>query len=546
MPYFSKIKDSSIVGALGPKYKNDFKELVNKFAEQLDGGPVLSEIGFTPHDYSRHVVDLVNIFDVILPRTFVSKDYQDSIFILLVATLFHDYGMLRKWDEETRDIHAKLGKECFLDFFKVIPENNFVQSHIPNRYKFLIADIIYAHSDCKNDGKTINHSFDEICEKYENDNAEYKGEIDHKSIDIPFLAAVLRLADELDNSQNRIRGIACSINYNTDDSAKHFRLCNLLLPIDVSRDKTTINIRPDESLLDFSADEPDCQTVSDAAFILERYEKINREFRNLSNRALRNTSHASSENWTITEIKLYNMNKLVELVKKKRIVLSVNDQIHDGILQHSLFRSGHYRLEEDRVNARDWIDLEGLFSDQNWYMDLLNGCKKDKPEIIDNKDILIGVNRYGSLVASLWGYKYNIPFSYFFDEREMVDPLERLFCTNGANNILLIVDVVVFGNTVNKVISELSSKISNDSSVEMLVLFERFTRRKKYERRYRQGYFYSNIYSNPRIQKIYIANDTFDIEICKKNAEDCPFSMESKCECCSNDYVIDEDEMLEW
>lgn len=546
MPYFERIENSSTVCALGKEYKDAFTVLVNKFGEQLDGGPVLSEIGFTPHDYSHHVVDLIEIYDSILPDTFVSIDNQDSIFILLVATLFHDYGMLVKWDIQTRDIHAEKGKKLFLDLFNEESSNNFINSFISNRYKNLIADIIYAHSDCKNDGKTISFSFDEICEKYEKTDVEYKGEIDHRTIDVPFLAAILRLADELDNSQNRIKGIACDINYNTEESAKHYRLCKLLLPIEVSKNKGTILISPDESKFNLDPDETDCQTASDAAFILERYDKINREFRNLSNRALRNTSHASSENWTITDIKLNSMEKLVELAKKKRVVLSENDKIRDEVLSHSLFLSGHYRLEEDQINARDWVDLEGLFCDQTWYMDLLDSCKKAKPEIIDNKDILIGVNRYGSLVASLWGYKYNIPFSYFFDEREMVDPLERLLCTNGAKKILLIVDVVVYGNTVNKVLSKLSKKIPADSSIELLVLFERFAKRKKYERRYRQGYYYSYIYSNPRIHKIYIANDSFDIEICKKNAEDCPFSKESKCECCSNDYILDEDEAFDW
>ncbi len=546
MSYYEKVEKKSIVCALGKGYKDDFKELVEHFASQLDGGPALKEIGFTPHNFSNHVVDLIDIYDNILPDAFVSEDNQDSIFILLVATLFHDYGMLVEWNMEIRDIHAKLGSEYFTKFFNEDSENNFVKDHIPNRYKHLIADIMYAHSDSKENGITTIHSFDEICKKYEEDDAEYKGEIDHKKIDVPFLAALLRLADELDNSQNRIDGVACTVNHNTDESAKHYRLCKLLMPIQVSKDKTTIIISPDDSLLDFGADEPDCQTVSDAAFILERYEKIYREFRNLSNRALRNTAHASSDNWAITEIKLNNMEKLMELVKKKRIVLPENEQIHDKVLDYSLFLSGHYRLESNQANARDWVDLEGLFNNQNWYMELLESCKKARPEIIDNKDILIGVNRYGSLVASLWGYKYNIPFSYFFDEREMVDPLERLFYINGAKNILLIVDVVVFGNTVNKVVSELSKKLPDDSSVELLVLFERFARRKKYERRYRPGYYYSNIYSNPRIQKIYIANDSFDIEICKKDASDCPFSRESKCECCSNDYVIDEDEPFDW
>lgn len=329
MDYYSHIEKMPIVNRLeDTSFKSKFVNLVNYAAPILDRGPALSKIGFTPHDFSHHVKDIYSVLDKMLPEAFYEKyNTGENIFILLTGALFHDIGMTKEWSEEVRVQHSKIGREMFLEPFKENEVNHVIKQNIETRYSKYIGDIIYAHSDIKlADGSKI-ETFREIYDKYEN--LEYVTRGEHEEINVPFLAALVRLADELDITYERIENIDYLKSNNLPSSLQHFRTCELFKDIQLSKqqndtlviivDESKCNLQLLEQDIDNAFDQQDAilNLATEAANILEKYEKIQEEFRMLKELVLRNTSYSSDEIWRIRRIELTQADKLVMAAKKK-------------------------------------------------------------------------------------------------------------------------------------------------------------------------------------------------------------------------------------
>lgn len=328
LKYYPFIKEINIVKRLeATSFKEDFINLVEYAAPILEGGPFLKSIGFTPHDFSHHIKDIYSLLDKMLPEDFYNKyDRGENLFLLLTGALFHDIGMTEEWSENVRAQHSKIGKEIFVKPFEENKTDSVIKQNIEAKYKDYIGDIIYAHSDIKlEDGSRI-ETFREIYNKYEGLTHTTYG--NQEDINVPFLAAVLRLADELDITYDRIENINYHGSNNLPLSLQHFALCELFKEIQLSRSGDALIIVVDESkcnlqLLDLTKDAAKksqneiLKLATDAANILERYEKICGEFKMLNELVLRNTSYSSDKMWQIRRIELEKSDKLIEAAKKK-------------------------------------------------------------------------------------------------------------------------------------------------------------------------------------------------------------------------------------
>ena len=328
MDFYPLIEEMPIVKRLeGTSFKNKFANLVNFAAPILDRGPALSTIGFTPHDFSHHVKDIYSLLDKMLPKAFYEKyNTGENIFILLTGALFHDIGMTKEWSEEVRKQHSKIGREEFLEPFEKNKVDSVIKQNVDARYSEYIGDIIYAHSDIKLDDGSKIETFREIFDKYENISYETRGE--HEEINVPFLAALVRLADELDITYERIENIDYLRTNNLPSSLQHFRLCELFKDIQLGKHDDTLVIIVDESKCNLQLleeDEDDARDKQDsilrlateAANILEKYEKIQKEFKMLNELVLRNTSYSSDEIWRIRKIVLAQADEFIMAAKKK-------------------------------------------------------------------------------------------------------------------------------------------------------------------------------------------------------------------------------------
>lgn len=329
MGYYSLIEEMPIVKRLeGTKFKDSFMNLVNYVAPILERGPSLSAIGFTPHDFSHHVKDIYSLLDKMIPKAFYEKyNTGENLFVLLTGALFHDIGMTKEWSDEVRVRHSEIGKHEFLEPFKENKIDSVVKQNIEARYSDYIGDIIYAHSDIKLDDGSKIETFREIYNKYEG--LEYSTKGKQEEINVPFLAALVRLADELDITYERIENINYLKSNNLPSSLQHFRMCELFKDVQLSKHEDTLIIVVDESkcnlqLLDQEAEhntnnsqDAILKLATEAANILERYEKIRGEFKMLNELVLRNTSYSSDEIWQIRRIELAKSDKLIEAAKKK-------------------------------------------------------------------------------------------------------------------------------------------------------------------------------------------------------------------------------------
>ena len=191
------------------------------------------------------------------------------------------------------------------------------------------------------------------------------------------------------------------------------------------------------------------------------------------------------------------------------------------VVCNNLFKSGHYSL--DKIHSiRDWIDLDGLFSyEKRGFIETLISDEQIK-KIIESKKTIIGINHYGAILAALIGYKYGKPFAYVFDSEKTVDTIEREINCIAKDGIILITDVIVFGDSLCKVIDAMNKKgiIDEDNGVDIVILFERIYKK---SRKYKDRYSLSKIYSSRFIHKVYVINDSFDVELCKKNRKECIF-----------------------
>lgn len=330
MDYYSHIEKMPIIKRLeGTRFKDKFVNLVEFVAPTLEAGPLLSSIGFTPHDFKHHIKDIYSLLDKMLPKSFYEKySAGENLFVLLTSALFHDIGMAEEWSEDVRARHSEIGKEVFLEPFHKNDVGHVIKVNVDAKYSEYIADIIYAHSDIKRkDGSRI-ETFRELYKKYES--LEYSTQCDQEEINVPFLAALVRLADELDITYERIENINYLNLRNLPSSLEHFKLCEIFKSVQLSRNHDALVIIVDEDkcnlkLLEQNAGENSDGQYQDAilklstqaANILERYEKIKEEFRMLNELAFRNTSYSSDEIWSIRRIDLSNNDKFILAAKKK-------------------------------------------------------------------------------------------------------------------------------------------------------------------------------------------------------------------------------------
>lgn len=298
------------------EYYEKFNAILRYYKPIIDSGALIREVGYTPHDVENHCDNIYRILSDILPESFYQKyPYGENLFLLCVGILLHDLEMAYDVSDEVRRKHSKLAKErinkeCYSN------ENTILKASISRDFVDALEDIVYAHSDIKDENNVIEvFTLQKVLEKYNKDGLS-KGI--NEEINVPYLAAVLRLADELDLDYNRICRIGYEQKYNIETSKQHFEKCKYFKKVQInSRNLRELVLRVDNNVFD-SLDESEKQTA--AAQIIRTYDKVVNEFLKMKDSILFNTMYAS-ELWNIECIKLNEEEKFREYLKKKSIDL---------------------------------------------------------------------------------------------------------------------------------------------------------------------------------------------------------------------------------
>lgn len=194
-------KKIECISEMQTEYFERFCAIVDEYRSRLSDKLIKQNSAFTLHDFDHHCFDLYKIIsEVLFDRDLVYKnDYglnDKELYILNLAVLFHDIGMANSLngtrenhslksaqyvDCQYNDSNSTLRKKCDLN---------------QNELKAL-KEIIIAHSDIKDGSVPEDNNGLKSDRLYDYDARIGK-------IRTRFLAGVLRLADELDVSVERI------------------------------------------------------------------------------------------------------------------------------------------------------------------------------------------------------------------------------------------------------------------------------------------------------------------------------------------------------
>ncbi|MFX1283275.1 MAG: ATP-binding protein [Promethearchaeota archaeon] len=177
---------------------------------------------FTPHGFS-HSQNIVEIIDCLVPDELKEGFKNFEIFFLVIGAWLHDWGMsgdLGISSDENRPIHHEHSQSLILE--------NFEKLGLNQQEAEIIGDLAAGHR---------------IFDIYDVNNFDNETVFGRVTIRKGFLAALIKLADEMDMTHQRIRGPTTEIaNPRSLSSIIEFRRHSIISGIAPTADKTGIKV----------------------------------------------------------------------------------------------------------------------------------------------------------------------------------------------------------------------------------------------------------------------------------------------------------------
>jgi len=535
------------------QYKEAFYEIVKEYGGKLSARVVFPGSAFTLHDFDHHCFNIYRIIsDVLFDEELVYREEyglsQRELFILNLGVLFHDIGMSNVLGVE-RSNHSLMSARYIENEYKDSRSTFRKYSDLtPNELKALTA-IIVAHSNIKD--YTVDDDVNGLnSPKLHN----YPAKIG--IIRTKFLAGVLRLADELDVSAERI-GTGdieqeieeCKEKYEnikkegSDEKIKewegymssleHWKKLHLISHIQRGDGNDTIELHIDdtyvERCLDSSQTEKSISGKLSEVYVaideklkevLElvfakhpfcNYVPVKRiEFitenktleKEISNRlGLRSLKKVEIKNWgkNVSD----NIEESVTSLKcnfelPQILDLKLEKELYEEINKRNLIKFGHFLLSE-KYCARDWIDTQEVVETKKLFNSIVNSIVKNINSKNQEGLIIIGVDLVGALVASRVAFALQYPLTYIVSEKDEKNNASQeidLYIDKNKQ-VVLITDAIVTYETINKAIGKYSLGNNLDS------IYTIFYRPSKVER-------------NSLVEKTFSINNMFNIELFSK------------------------------
>ena len=426
----------------------------------LDEGAYSSEVKYNTHNYSTHCVNIYKNIDKLIDWNSDNKPTVEELFYLDVAVILHDLCMAVM--PQKRPQHSKEAYEIILNKINS-PDRNEINGLLKLSEAECIAEIILGHSDVKVEEKsedTIKYLID-----------KYRGyvESEYETNRICHLAVILRLADELDVTYDRINRKFTEMSFDTEDendrvSMKHYRKLQLVKKITQDKDENN------RLILEINDKEFGIESGDDEDLIAEVKNKIESELQN-TNRVFSAFAQrlCPYKKFDTVYIKSYDnptkekeLNEYAEKCKKKikrgynsaSLDKNLGEIILNKVVQKDLFLPGHYLVNE-KICSRDWIDTEKLMQEESLKEKII--CTFEKMithHIKENNFIILGVGTVGSQIGSILAYRLCSPFLHivpkhleqYYDEHE----ISKVELEKGIKYII-ISDVVITGLTIGEV-----------------------------------------------------------------------------------------------
>lgn len=568
----SEYKKIQCIEKMDEDYLDRFNSIVDEYAPKLSERVIMNGSAFTLHDFEHHCFDIYKIIsEVLFDEELIYKaDYgisQRELFILNLAVLFHDIGMFNVLGA-TRENHsiksAYFVQKEYDDSRSVFKKKSDLTV---NELKALKA-IIIAHSDVKD--RTVEDKENGMKSPDLKDYNAKEGKIRAK-----FLAGVLRLADELDVSSDRLgsgeieqqieEGIKQYEELKKHDeleanrkelekwqgfmvSLEHWKRLHLISSVQRNEDGKTIELQVDDDYIDICLDEGKTEK-SIARECIDIYNEIEKKLNEVIDSSFNQKKFSNYV--PVSKIILVTTNEILDkeisdglsirrLVSQKDNVTSntaksgtksrkypmvldetLEKDIYEEITKRNLIKFGHFLLNKTYC-ARDWIDTKEIVETKRILNKLVDIIVKDINSNTHNDYAIIGIDLVGSLLASRVAFALQRPLSYIVSEKEELNNAssEIELSIKKTDDIILITDVIVTYDTILKAVDKYSFKMRMDS---IYTIF------------YRPNYRISA--NNDLVSKTYSINNMFSIELFEK--KDCVYK---KNNCIAQNKKINEGE----
>lgn len=550
---FSAFYEMECIQKMDLDHLERYKTILEFYGPKLPERIELNGSAFTPHDMN-HCLDIYKIIsNVLFNRKTVYTEQcgltKRELYILNLAVLFHDFGMSNRLGV-SRETHSKESadyvqaeydnsRSCFRS------ESNLT----PNEIKAL-KSIIKAHSNIK-DGTIIKENngiySKELCKKYR----DYYG----KPIRSLFLAGVLRIADELDITNERLgsgfieeqieEGKAKLKKYERDgntkeiekwngfiESEKHWKKLHLFEVVTLNTKESSIDLIVDDDYVEILIDEGSTEK-SISNDITEVFSKIKKEFDEIKKKAFSGADEkiyisaekisVISENETLqkeidNDISILSLpvkqNKLGEDSAQNRIIetdksdtapividYELEKMLSEEVKERQLLQFGHFLLT-DKYCARDWLNIREIVETRDISKKIVSSIVKHINSENVEKTIILGLDIVGALLASRIAFSLQMPMSYIISVKnaDYNSAQDIDFDIKEDEKVILITDSIVTFKTLDDTLNKygLENKIKS--------IYTIFYRKSQIESENRKKY----------INTTYSLNNSFPIEVVKK------------------------------
>lgn len=516
----NEYKTIQCIEKMEKEYFDRFEEIVKEYSVKLSDRVIMNGSAFTLHDFEHHCFNIYKIISEILfdEELIYKHDYgisQRELFVLNLSVLFHDIGMYNVLGA-TRENHSLKSAEYIQKEYDDSRSVLRKKADLTNNELKALKSIVAAHSDIK-DG-SVKDEYNGMKSLDLKDYTAKQGKIRAR-----FLAGVLRLADELDISSDRLgtgeieqqieEGIekyeklrkSADTGVNQKEleqwegfriSLEHWKRLHLISSVQRNADGKTIEILIDDDYVTVCLDDGKTEK-SVARECIEIYKAVEKKFnevkeiafnqKKLSNyvpvdRLVIITSNEILDREIADGLSIrrlvpqeknekYASSELAGENKKypKILDLALEKDIYDEINKRNLIKFGHFLLN-DTYCARDWIDTREVVETKNILNKLVDVIVKDINTNTHREFAIVGIDLVGALLASRVAFALQKPLSYIVSEQDESNNSNQEIELSIGNeiDIILLTDAIVTYNTVKKAIKKYKMSMRIDSIYTIL------------------------------------------------------------------------------
>lgn len=478
--------------------KQKFVTIVNEYAPKLSSRIVMDGSAFTLHDFEHHCFNIYKIIsDVLFDRDAVYDLAhglsQRELFVLNLSVLFHDIGMFNNLGT-VRENHSK-GSAEYIQAEYNDSRSTFrrVADLSVNELRALKA-IIIAHSNVKED---VKNGMDSL------ELRDYNAKIG--IIRSKFLAGILRLADELDISTDRLgtgeieqqilegKKKYEDLNNNADTEEKknelkkwegfmqslnHWKKLHFISCVQRNDTNNTIEMIVDDQYITQCLDEGQTEKAL-ARTCVEIYRKIDNEMKEIQEKAFVGrtfrryvavdrleivTSHEElrqeiddglSRRRLISNIE-EKSEKVTESFDHPRVLdKNLEKELEEEVYNRNLLKFGHFILNEQYC-ARDWIDTKEIVETKTIMNKLVDVIIRDINSSDYTNSVIIGIDLIGVSLAARIAFALQKPLSYIVPTKDERNNANQDIELNIQDNdrIILITEAIVTYDTIEKAVEK--------------------------------------------------------------------------------------------